>query len=260
VTASTRRRTGRTFTRLRVRAGMTLIEIVVVLVIVAGIVGSIVVMSTLMTFSDISRAAMTLSRTMQHTYGRAAVNATRYRLVIDLDEHRYWVECSDENPPVVYEEDEETFARRFSRSDFYDFGSGLDRFGTRGVRDSEVEPYDPFNLNLEAMFDDCSEELVPTRLASGDPADSRGANARGIVFDSVLTAHRREPATSGRIEVNFFPDGFVEPTYIWLAKVVDGGGDGPVATITIEPMTGQVFVETRRLEVPRNFAQVEEAR
>jgi general secretion pathway protein H len=237
---------------------MTLIEIIVVLVIALALMSTVMVVTSLMTFSDMSRAASALARTMQHTYGRAAVNATRYRLVIDLDEHTYWVECSDQNPPVVYEEDAETFARRFSRSDFRDFSAGLDRFGTRANSD-DVEPYDPFNLNLEAMFDDCSEELVPRRHASGDSAEDGDGDGRGIVFDSVLTAHQREPARQGRVEVNFFPDGFVEPTYIWITRLEDDD-EAPVATISIEPMTGQVFIEMRRLEVPRNFAQLEEAR
>lgn len=239
---------------------MTLIEIIVVLVIVAALLSTVVVTATLMSFSDINKAASTLARSLQHTYGRAAINATRYRLVIDLDENSYWVECSEENPPILFEEDADTFARRFSDSDFYNFDSGLDRFGTREAEGDEAEPYDPFHMNLEHMFDDCSEELIPKRLASGDDASDSNADDRGIVFESVLTSHQLEPATQGRVEINFFPDGFVEPTYIWLAQPDEDGSDDeyPVATLTIEPMTGHVYVTTRRLEVPRNFAQIEE--
>ena len=69
----------------------------------------------------------------------------------------------------------------------------------------------------------------------------------------VLTTHNREPVETGTATVAYFPNGFVERSLIWI-----GMEDGMVLTLSIDPMTGRVFIYPEDLEVPEDFFEVEE--
>jgi hypothetical protein len=204
----------------------------VVLVVIVGAFGLSISVVGLLTFSDLNGEAARLASTIQHIYGRAAINGQRYRLVIDLDDNAYWAECSDEDVPLP--------------GDLMSTGMEDSAASQRlGRYDEDDEEADPFGLNLDNTFDDCTEELIPRRQLTGR-----------VVLDSVMTTHQREPAIEGQATIEFFPDGFVEPSMVWLT--ID---DAEAAvTLTIQPMTGRVRTFTERLEVPSDFLEVEEDR
>jgi len=215
------------------RSGVTLIEILVVLVIIVGTFSLTISVVNLLTYSDLNGEASRLASTIEHIYGRAAINGQRYRLVIDLDENAYWAECSEENVPLP----DELMAPGMGEE-----SEASQRLGRYAEDDEEA---DPFGLNLANTFDDCTEELIPRRQLSGR-----------VIIDSVMTTHQREPWNEGQASIEFFPDGFVEPSMIWLG-IEDSDG---AVTLTINPMTGRVRTFSERLDVPNDFLDEEEDR
>ena len=217
----------------RFRSGLTLAEILVVLVIIVGMFVAVISVVNVLGQGQLRGASSRLATTIEYIYGRAAINGVRYQLVIDLDENTYWAECSEEmitlSPGImggtVGEDDSSERPARY---------------------DDDDDEADPFGMNLTASWDDCTDELVPSRSVRD-----------GVVIDSVMTTHQSEPYVEGTATIGFFPNGFVEPSVIWLRE--EDNEDAGM-TLFVEPMTGSVRIETGLAEVPDDFLEVEEDR
>jgi len=206
----------------RTRAGITLIEIIIVLVIMASMSMLALVAVTGSAHDRVSAEAMRLSGAIRMIYGRAAINGIRYQLVMDLDEHVYWVECTLEDIPIP---------ARTSTS--------------RDTRRDDPES-DPFGLGTSApTMDDCTEDLLPRRSLR-----------EGVRFDRVLTVHDERPVEYGTTTIAFFPNGFVEPSIIWLSD----RDETTYMTLTIDAMTGRVRARGGNHEIPDDFFEVDEDR
>lgn len=204
----------------RFRPGITLIEILIVLAIMAGMMGMSLAVVGSMTNAQLRAEAMRMSGALRMVYGRAAINGLRYELQLNLDENSYSVSCGDGNV-------------------FVDPGAG----DTAPKDDDDEDPEaDPFNLGMtRATLEDCSEPLLDGYTLK-----------RGVQITRVLTSHHTEPVESGIATVAYFPNGFVERTLIWLEQ------DDAILTLAIDPMSGRVRVFAEDLEIPDDFFEVEE--
>lgn len=204
---------------LRSQRGLTLVEILVVLAIMAALMAISFSAFGPLEHSQIRAEAMRMSGALRMVYGRAAVNGLRYQVTFDLDANSFSVECSEENVLIDPEEDDDD-------RPFY-----------------EDDEADPFGLGVSApTLMDCSEPLLPLTLMRHD-----------VQILRVLTTHHRSPVETGTATVAYFPNGFVERTLIWI-----GMEDGMVLTLSVDPMTGRVFIYPEDLEVPEDFFEVEE--
>lgn len=214
--------------RARHRAGFTLLEVMVVLVIMAGLASIAVMAASSMDNHRVSAEALRLSGMLRMVYGRSAINGIRYAVVLDLDNHSWRVECSDENV-LLDDTDQDAVTRSRER-----------RYGSN---DAEA---DPFGLGTsQPTLAECSEMLL----------ESRPLRA-GVKFRQVLTTHDEEPITSGTTTIGYFPNGYVERSLIWLQSE-DGAS---VMTLSIDPMTGRVRAYGEDLEIPEDFFTVQEDR
>ncbi|MCA9565317.1 MAG: prepilin-type N-terminal cleavage/methylation domain-containing protein [Myxococcales bacterium] len=232
------------------RRGVTLIEMIVVLAIVAAVLASAVVSMSVIGSTNLGGDASRLATTFEFVYGRAALNGIRYRLVIDLDTNEYWAECTPDDVAIADQMSTGSLGN--------DTGQVADSELERGARDrfqrydDDEDEGDIFNLNLNQMFDDCSEPLLERRSLRN-----------GIEFAQVMTTHQTEPYLAGQATVAFFPNGFVEPTIIWIRQTPEGDEseeDAPAMTLFVKPMTGSIRIERGMSEVPRDFHDVEEDR
>lgn len=203
------------------------------LVIIVGMFVAMVSVVNVVGQSQLRGASSRLATAIEYVYGRAAINGVRYQLVIDLDENAYWAECSE---------------------DMITIAGGLVG-GTVGEDDSAEKPSrydddddeaDPFGMNLGASWDDCSDDLVPRRQLR-----------EGVQIDRVMTTHQSEPYEEGTATIGFFPNGFVEPSIIWLR---DDENEDAGMTLFVEPMTGSVRIESGLADLPDDFLDVEEDR
>ena len=210
---------------------MTLIEMLIVLLIAATLMGLATVSVRNITNADLNGAALRLANTITFIYGRAAINGMRYQLVLDLDENRYSAECSEAEVALPDELISASFVG--------------DESEERHRYEDDDEEADPFGLNLDQLFDDCSEPLIPVRTLRD-----------GVVFDSVMTSHQTEPFEEGQTTIAFFPNGFVEQSIIWLKEA---DGDAAI-TLLDNPMNGRVRIESGHVEMSEDFHEVEEDR
>lgn len=212
---------------------MTLIEVMIVLVIVAGIlVGG----ATL--FGGLSRAnlkgqALRLSGYLKFAYGQSAIQQQFYRLVIDLDSDEYWVEEVPEEevggaPPPA--EPTSTFG-----------GPGLaPRPQTQGYAPDDAEG-GAFGLK-RPKFQEVDEKLARRRKLSG-----------GVHFDSVIKSYDEGAISTGQAFIGFYPSGFVDRSQILLKD-----DDGACMALQLQPLTGKVQLVNGCQEADQDFFEVEE--
>lgn len=209
--------------RARQPLGLTLVEIIVVLAIMAGMMSVALFAVGSITNSRLDGEALRISGALRLVYGRAAINGIRYQVVFDIDSNSYRVECTDGDVPVAEDPDE------------------TEQTSRRDDRDDEA---DPFGLGRTApSFDDCSEDLLRQREVRS-----------GVKIARVLTSHNDEPVESGEVTIGFFPNGFVERSIIWLSN--ESGT--AFMTLFVEPMSGRVRIFAGDHEVPDDFFSVEE--
>jgi prepilin-type N-terminal cleavage/methylation domain-containing protein len=230
------------------RPGMTLIEIIVVLTIVAAMMAMAAYSLATVTDARLRGAALRLSGTITHIFGRSAINGTRYQLVIDLDTNEYWAECSEVEVPLGMEMTdarEHDAAAEESATEGEESSGSVMNTNHRRRWESDDDEADPFGLNLQNTFDDCTEDLIPRRTLPD-----------GLEFDSVMTTHQTDPFESGQATIAFFSNGFVEQSIIWLRET-DGEG---AMTLLVHSMTGRVTIVNGHSDIPDDFLEVQEDR
>ncbi len=216
--------------------GMTLVEILLVLAILALAMGiGVYMMMGVLTRGYLRDEAMRMTSTIQFTYNQAGLNNTPYRLVIDLEEQSYHTEMTDSRVVIrqAAEEYDEGLLpeeareleeqRRFQRSDFF-----------------REEEDDFFGVSRRVGYQRAEEaELRPRTLRSG------------IEFYSVRTSNQPRPVTRGRVAINFFPNGFQQQAMIvlWDRETEEK------FTLVTEPLTGRVRIYSGEIDVPEDFGR-----
>jgi prepilin-type N-terminal cleavage/methylation domain-containing protein len=213
---------------LKSRAGMTLIEMLVVLALVAGLAALSLNAVGALSATDLRDEAMRLTSSVKYTWTRAAVNGAQYRMVIDLDSGSYHTEVTD--AMVVREAPAETGGaegvlpeREQERENDQNAGAS-DLFG---------EDSDPFGIHRVPTYEQVQDGALEPRTLEA-----------GIKIYEVHVAYQDQPITSGKVAINFFPDGFQQPVIIVLSN--DEGDD--FYSLVNEPLTGRVKLFSKRID------------
>jgi general secretion pathway protein H len=158
--------------------GFTLIEILLVLVIFAGI-AAIGVPRLFRTSDNIRKITRQMTALTKEIRNRAKLKNSTMRLVLDMsaEPHQYWVEMSPGSRPIpanLYEE----------KSD----------------DDDEQAP--------------TNSQFARDEFLTKKPKDL----PKGIYFGAVETINTKEPITQGIAYIHYFPEGFVEASIIQLTN------------------------------------------
>lgn len=216
------------------RRGMTLVEVMVALLIVAGMtIGSVVIINSV-TRSNLKAQTMRLTGYIKHTYAQAAIHQQYYRLMIDLDTQEYWVETATQQqigaPPEIPDEEF--------------IGAPEDMKMPSGGPTRGYDSDDPEGNALG--------KRRPQYQASEDFLTKR-RKLDGVNFFSVATASMQEGRTAGRTAITFYPNGFVERSQIILGEEEAG-----YMTLEIQPLSGKVDIFSGKQEADRDFFEVED--
>jgi len=207
-------------------AGTTLIEILVVMVLVAFVVGAVVMGTGQLSGARLKQTATSLTGAIRVGYTRATATSKSLRLAFDLDTQTMWLE--EASSPMLVQ-------------------SG-DKTGTGGA--------DPMTAAEKEAVAEGEKMLSPKVIAprshfrpieSQGVADSDGAKgpkhlARGITFREVQTAHDETPRTNGRAYLYFWPGGLTERASIQL-RVGSSIRDNETLTLVVSPLTGKVTIK-----------------
>lgn len=187
------------------RGGFTLIEMSVVILLIAFLFSIVVPQFRARTHSDLKSSAMKLAATIEHTFHQSAFRQETFRLHYDLDSSSYW----------------------------------LDRF------------VDPASFSFEELDDSGSGDFdSPEADFDGDENGGGGAYYvvdRTVVGETVIlpvgihivsvTTQYFDETSEGEAFTHFFPDGYVEPTVIYLAD-----RSKEYFTLYVSPISGKVKV------------------
>lgn len=167
--------------------GFTLVELLIALVVIGLLMGLVVGQVGKLLDREMKHAASRLGSTIRYLYNKAASDGVTFRLVLDMDEHKYWVESTAEQFALIKEE-KEFFAKKAEKKEQATF--------------SPQESYllKPVNLPKGIYFKDVYAEHQIERLDTGQAFIH--FFARGYVERSIINLRDSEDEVHFSLAVN----------------------------------------------------------
>jgi hypothetical protein len=206
-----------------------LLELLISLAIVAGLVALTSSSFTEVAQTRLMSASNKLAVTLRHCFGYAVSHGKYLRVVLDLDQERYWVESSER--PI--------------------FISAQKR----------LEGEDPNALTEEEREkqEEAREEGRPVKERARFTADRLIKEVKledGVQLYSVFTTNQEDTFTTGKAYIHFFPSGFAEPALIVVGLGENADEDGAYS-LSLAPLTGKVKQSIGIVEPGRYFGEPE---
>jgi general secretion pathway protein H len=243
--------------------GMTLIEILIVMGVIALIVGMAVVGFGAGRNAEVSRATTQVANLARYAYDKARVTGDYYRLLIDLDESSIALQQGDDRMYLpatgrdgkILEIDadklqeqsdrdkraEESYNRSVQAQVYDNEASGGGGGGDgAAAEEGEDAGYDPYAAQRRTvprrrppLFDSFEDENALSELAKPIKLPE------GVKIVYVRTADDIKPITKGQASLFFFPRGQTQEAHIQIEdeEVEDGR-----YTIKVQPLTGRVTI------------------
>ncbi|MBX7191218.1 MAG: prepilin-type N-terminal cleavage/methylation domain-containing protein [Sandaracinaceae bacterium] len=226
---TSRRASGRARRRVRVgRSGMTLIEIMIVVLIVAVAATGLSYGFGALNRTQLRAACMRLTAASRFAYNRAISRGTTVRIALDFEHGTMAIEeghgritlarMSDTRRQAIEEEDE----------DGSDSASAVDPWEAARARLADT---------LHPSFGASPFQPISGRRYTAQPV------AEGVDIERLITPHEAEPRTRGTGHIYFFPHGQTEHAVVWLS---DGGET--VFSVEIHPLSGRARVRASAYE------------
>jgi general secretion pathway protein H len=222
--------TARSVSRAPRREGMTLVEILVVVVIIAMVATGITFAVGGITRSNLRKASMRVVSSARYGYSRAAARGTTVRVLLDFDNNRISVEESHGRIFLARTDD----VRREEVEEQGEDGAAVDPWAAAHARLSET---------MRPSFG--STMFEPIRGVQGEVLSNYTPRAigNGIRFVKLIAPHEPQPRERGQGAIYFFPGGMSEHAVVQLAD----SGDR-VYSVEIHPLTGRGKVHTTAFE------------
>jgi general secretion pathway protein H len=211
--------------------GVTLIEILVVIAIIAVVSGVALAGSMQLPNARLRRSATMITSAIKVAYTRATATSRDLRLVMDLDESRIWLEESD--APMLVQSKDQT-------------GTG----GAEAVTEAERAAVAEGERILKGPPVPKPQFHSIKTYGFADTEEGKGAKnlQRGITFRAVQTAHDDTAHTSGRAYLYFWRGGLTERASIQV-RIGTSSDDARTLTLLISPLTGKVSVKAGAAEL-----------
>jgi general secretion pathway protein H len=207
--------------------GLTLVEVLIVVVLIALLTGGTVMGPGLLKASRVRAAATMLVSAVRLAQNRTNTTGKPVRLVLDLDKRRASLEEGETN----------SFVRQ--------------KGGIAGGADAVDEAEKKARAETERILEGPKSQrakFTPLKVLSdpSDPTQGREFGS-GVQIASVETDHDEEPVTQGRAYVYFWPGGFTERAIIRL-KRTDSSEDG--LAVVISALNGRAAIQHGKGEFP----------
>jgi general secretion pathway protein H len=207
------------------RRGLTLIEILVVLSIIALVMGVAVAGSMQLPSARLRKAATMIVSAIKVGYTRSTATSRDLRLVMDFDQAKIWLEETD--VPMLVQS--KATSSNGGAEAVTDAERAALREGEKIVNGPPIAKPSFHAIDTFGFGD--SEEGK-----QGKPLPS------GIRFRQVQAAHDDAARTSGRAYLYFWPGGLTERASIQI-RIGDSEEDFRTLTLLVSPLTGKVAVK-----------------
>lgn len=215
------------------KRGLTLIEVLIVMAIVALIMGAVVVGSGQLASSRMRHSSTMIAGAIRVGFARASATSKSMRLVMDFTENEIWLE--EGNRPMLVQSKDMS-------------GTGGAAAATTAEKEAIAEggrivkgPTAP-----RTAF----TEVDAMGLVASTPGKGHKPLERGIKFREVQTAHDEEPRKDGRAYLYFWPGGQTERASIQL-KAGEDNLERDAITLEVAPLTGKVTVKDGAVELTK---------
>ncbi len=203
--------------------GMTLIELVVVAAILALVIALGAASIAAIRGADVDATGSILSGAMTYLTSRAVHDNKTYRLVIDMDQRRFWSETTNDDDPCA----------RYIPEDAEAGLAQEEAAPAEGDEDDEGAGGASFMQKKDALL---QRDFEPDTNVT-----------------AILTAHHTEPQVGGRAAIYFYPNGQAERALVWVGASDADAETGWEPEITIELRSlGNVTFHSRPVD-PRDF-------
>lgn len=221
----------------RAQRGLTLIEILVVLSLIAVVTGVAMMGSMQLPSARLRGSVTMMTSAIKVAYTRATATSKTVRLVMDLDGRKIWLEES-RAPMLVQSKDKSPAA------------------GADPVTEAERAAIEDGEKVLKGPEISKPRFKPISAVGFGDSLAVKGGKplGRGVSFRSVQTSHDDAPRTQGRAYLYFWPGGLTERASVQLH--IGEGADEATLTLAVAPLTGKVTVKAGAvdLELPTDDA------
>jgi len=212
----------------RKQRGLTLVELLIVVALIAVIGGSVLMGPGMLEGSRLKSAATLIVSGVRLGLARASTTGKPTRLSFDLD-----------NATLTLEESSSSVVLREHTKDSSSGAAPANELEKKAHAESErilEGPHSP-----RPTF----RPVAGFNSAAGDKGLARSLGG-GVEFISVQTDHDDEPRTSGHAYLYFFPGGTTERASVQLKR----RGDDTGLTITVSGLTGRAKIERGRVDLP----------
>lgn len=211
--------------------GLSLVEVLIVLALMALIMGGVVLGSGQMSSSRLRHSSTMIAGAARVAFSRSTASAKTVRLVMDFTDNALWLEEGDQ-PHLVQSRDVS--------------GTG----GAAAATDAERHVLDETSRILKGPTAPRTsfKEIDAMGLVASEPGKGHKPLERNIKFKQVQTAHDDEPRKEGRAYLYFWPGGQTERAAIQL-QIGQGEEAAHVVTLVVAPLTGKVTVKDGAIEL-----------
>jgi general secretion pathway protein H len=227
----------------RASHGFTLIEVMVALMVVALIATIGVKGFRTVTKGNLREGSAHMAGAIRFLFDRASITGKYHRLVIDLNEGRYWAEVSDDRFYAPNQAESEP--ERQKREEKEDAAEEEER-----KRQERQQMLYGNNSSSSSSSSASSSSFDMSKMEVGEfrPRRARFAafketalkpvTLKKVRIKSVYTPRMTDPVTAGRVYLYFYPLGQTEPAVITLT---DESGES-VFSLVVHPITGRVKI------------------
>jgi len=239
--------TGSLRTGARVERGLTILEMMITLAVIAilTVIGYNGV--RLVRQSSLREDTVQVASLLRAAYNMATTTATHHRVVFDLDEQTVVIEMCQGDVTL----------RRTDAEELPDDDDGSEPVNIQEVARNRGIPQEILNASSPDEAANLAAALTgeriggarcgPAELPTGD-AEGRGVGRsirtdRGLKIHGIWTQHLNGEQTGGKVTVNFFPLGFSEKAIIEV-----GDEDGNYYTLLVHSFTGRIEFRDGRVD------------
>lgn len=249
--------------RARRHRGVSLVEILIVVAIGALLLGGAVYSVRALAKSDLRSSSLKLAGMIRYAFDRSITTGEYFRVVIDLTQSRFWLERSADRAYLARDKerspgggkafDQEAEDRRLAEEDAKQAERDKARQASAanqmksmfGASADSMTYLEPPPKPKRAKFQTFTDAVLKLK------GDVKTGRAR--LFD-VYTPRQREPYTSGRAYLYFFPDGHTERALIHLRDGEDW------YSLIVHPLTGRVEIKSGKVDLTSDFDSKEYVR